>query len=158
MVSAGIMCQIYSMSGSLRKLSSGENVKWTIKKGHPIPFLFVVYPVPGRAVWSTLHAHSNASVYLPSLLTDKPRLFDSSPPSIFLLVPSLLLSVLLQYLSVRVTCQFSNEGVDINPWRPGGQGSERWPQLFKYNKSPLSTLKKQNKIKSNHDKKKVQVQ
>ena len=68
------------------------------------------------------------------------------PTSIFIQLSPL--SVHLQYLSVRVTCQFSNEGVDINPWRPGDQGSEWWPKLFKYNKSPLSTLKKMIKIKS----------
>lgn len=122
MVAAGIMCQIYSMKGFLRKLSSGKNVidknLKKKKKDIPSPF-FCCIPSQERVFESTLNAYSNVSVYHPSLChiqTAKLHLLNQnySPyhPSFF---NSLLLSVSLQYLSVRVTCQFSNEGVDINP-------------------------------------------
>lgn len=117
MVAAGIMCQIYSMKGLLRKLSLGKNVrksKSKNKKRTPHPLFFFLSHPRKRLFESTLEAHSDVSVYHPSscqnLLFLNPFLLLT-----FLLATSLLLTFHLQYLNVRVTCQFSNEGVDINP-------------------------------------------
>lgn len=72
MVAAGIMCQIYSMKGFSRKLSSGEKKCQKVKeyfkkkekqKKHDEQDT----PPQERLFESTLKPHSNVSVYLPSL-------------------------------------------------------------------------------------------
>lgn len=148
MVAAGIMCQIYSMKGLLRKLSSGGQGGQSKNKKNPKnishPLFSPLYPFSEDGVWKhfkCLQPYLVSTIF--PYVTPKHHLSNQkSSPTIHLQFSSAFCSsTVLKCANDMPVC---NEGIFINPWRRDDQGSTWWPKLLNITNQPSQLLKSKN--------------